>query len=137
MDTMVTAWQRAGSLRDDGALRRWLVRIAARHALSRRRRRRPAQSLELIGAPAIGTHDQSSLDRVLVGQAMSTLPPRMRAAVTLHHYAGMTVPEVAEVLGTSPNTVKSQLREGMARLRVALDEGPDHESVGEADVRRA
>ena len=38
VETMVTAWRRAETLRESAALRNWLLRIATRHALSRRRR---------------------------------------------------------------------------------------------------
>jgi DNA-directed RNA polymerase specialized sigma24 family protein len=45
------------------------------------------------------------------------LPPRMRAAVGLHYYADLQVDAVAAVLGRSRNTVKTELREALARLR--------------------
>lgn len=118
MDTLVTAWQRADQLRDDAALRTWLLRIATRHALSRRRRRRPAQPL--AAARSLSSEAEPSADRVAVADALAALPRRMRAAVALHHVAGLTVPETADAMGTSQNTVKSQLRDGMARLRAAL-----------------
>ena len=38
---MVQAWRKADDLRDPAALRTWLLRIATRQALSRRRRARP------------------------------------------------------------------------------------------------
>ena len=55
-----------------------------------------------------------------MAEALAALPERIRAAVALHHIAGLTVPETAEAMGTTQNTVKSQLREGMVRLRAAL-----------------
>lgn len=122
MDTLVTAWRRAADLRDDGALRTWLLRIATRHALSRRRRpRHTTTSLERAMPLAAASRDEPSADRVLVAEALADLAPKMRAAVALHHYAGFTVPQVAEIMGTSQNTIKSNLTDGMARLRAALD----------------
>jgi RNA polymerase sigma-70 factor, ECF subfamily len=122
MDTLVTAWRRAADLRDDGALRTWLLRIATRHALSRRRRRRhTTTSLDLAMPLAAAPLDGPSADRVLIAQALVDLPPKMRAAVALHYYAGFTVPQVAEIMGASQNTIKSNLADGMARLRAALD----------------
>ena len=122
MDTLVTAWRRAADLRDDGALRTWLLRIATRHALSRRRRpRHPTTSLELVVPIAAAPRDEPSADRVSIAEALADLSPKMRAAVALHHYAGFTVRQVAEMMGTSQNTIKSNLRDGMARLRAALD----------------
>lgn len=120
MDALVTAWQRSDQLREDAALRVWLLRIATRHALSRRRRRRSMQPIDADLPLAAPRSTQPSSDRLVVAEAMAALPPRMRAAVALHHVSGLTVPEAAEALGTSENTVKSQLREGMARLRTAL-----------------
>lgn len=121
MDTLVSAWKHSGSLRDDRALRTWLLRIATREALSRRRRRLPTQALEASLPIPARPVDQPSLDRLIVAEAMEQLPPQMRAAVALRHYAGLSVPEVAGVMGKSANTVKTHLREGMSRLRTALD----------------
>lgn len=122
MDTLITAWRRAADLRDDGALRTWLLRIATRHALSRRRRPRHATTPLVSATPlAAAQRDEPSADRLLIAEALAALPPRMRAAVALHHYAGFTVPQVADIMGTSQNTIKSNLADGMARLRAALD----------------
>ena len=124
---MVTAWNKIGGLREADALEAWVLRIATRHALSRRRRTGAALPLldetagRLVGA---GT---PSLDHVALADALATLPPRVRAALVLHYYADLTVERVAEVLGRSPNTVKTQLRLGLARLRTELAEAPDAE----------
>ena len=138
MDTFVSAWQHAGSLRDDRALRTWLLRIATRHALTRRRRQRPTQPLGGVEPLRARSADQPSLDRMIVAEAMNALPPQMRAAIALRHFVGLSVPEVAYAMGKSVNTVKTHLREGLQRLRVALQE-PTHElgSTEVPDVRRA
>lgn len=112
MDTLVSAWKHAGSLREDAALRAWLLRVATRHALARRRRHRPTQPLEALQPIRARSADQPSLDRMIVAEAMGELPPQMRAAVALRHYMGLSVPEVAQVMGKSVNTVKTHLREG-------------------------
>jgi RNA polymerase sigma factor (sigma-70 family) len=56
----------------------------------------------------------ASLD---VRRAIAGLPPRTRAALLLHHYSGFSVEETATALGVSRNTVKTQLRKGLARVR--------------------
>lgn len=66
-----------------------------------------------------------------MADALAELPERMRAAVALHHVAGLSVRETAQAMGTSENTVKSHLRDGMRRLRLALDP-----SVGDGDWER-
>jgi DNA-directed RNA polymerase specialized sigma24 family protein len=45
---------------------------------------------------------------------------RMRASVALHHMAGLSVAETAQALATSENTVKTQLRVGLRRLKESL-----------------
>jgi RNA polymerase sigma factor (sigma-70 family) len=122
---LVTAWRKGSELRDPNALGAWLLRIATRHALTRRRRvgatlpLLPGHAAGLVGAAA------PSIDGVALRDALATLPPRMRAAVVLHYYADLTVDGIATALDRSPNTVKSQLREGLARLRRQLDIGDE------------
>jgi len=75
-----------------------------------------AERLADAGAP--------SIDGVALRDALATLPPRMRAAVVLHYYADLTVDGVATALERSPNTIKSQLREALSRLRQQLGDTP-------------
>lgn len=119
VDTMVTAWQKADTLRNADALRTWLLRIATRHALSRHRRRRPQEPLASVHHRSMPGADVDP-DRLALREAVTGLPPNMRAAIALHHYAGLSVAETATALGKSENTIKSQLREGLARLRHVL-----------------
>jgi DNA-directed RNA polymerase specialized sigma24 family protein len=44
----------------------------------------------------------------------------MRAAVGLRYYLDLPVETVAAVLGVSPNTIKTQLKSALVRLRAAL-----------------
>ncbi len=55
--------------------------------------------------------------------ALAKLPRRIRAAIALHYLAGLTVPETARAMGVSENTVKSQLKTGLERLREDLGDG--------------
>ena len=124
MDTLVTAWDKASSLHDVDALKPWLMRIATRHSLSRIRRTRPADPL---AAAQLRTLDPMSgiPERLTLASAVQALPPRMRAAVALHYYADLEVDAVAHALSRSRNTVKSELRLALARLRQLIsDETP-------------
>ena len=123
IDTMVTAWRRGDTLRDPAALRTWLLRIATRHALSRRRRAAAPSTPLLPDDDRVVGDTAPPLERVALLQALAELPPHMRAAVALHYVADLTVDDVALALGRSRNTVKSQLRIGLERLRVLLDDG--------------
>ena len=118
IDTMVTGWQRIDTLRDPAALRPWLLRISVRHALARRRGSGPAHEVLAETQPTTAGLDP---DRIALGEALDALPPRMRACLSLHYYAGLSVEETGVALGISPNTAKYHLKAGLERLRAALD----------------
>jgi RNA polymerase sigma factor (sigma-70 family) len=64
----------------------------------------------------------------VVRRALDRLPQRMRAAVTLRYFDGMTEPEVAAALGISLGTVKSTVSRAVARLRIDVELGPNSDS---------
>lgn len=70
--------------------------------------------------PDPGAPDHAALDREVVLPALRALPPRQRACVVLRHYLDLPEREVAEMLGCSIGTVKSQTRKALARLREEL-----------------
>lgn len=118
-DTLLTAWRKIGTLRDPDRLRPWLLTIATRIALRRRRRLQP-RIVSLDPGAVLPSGAPAALDEFELRDAIDRLPPRMRAVVALNIVADLPVAEVARVLGTSENTVKSQLRVARARLRAAL-----------------
>lgn len=130
MDTLITALDRGASLRDASAMRQWLLKIATNEALRRQRRIRRVTWLQL--SPDTPGPATDRTDHVALVQGLATLPIRSRAAVVLHYYADLPVADVAAVMGTSQNTVKSQLRTGLARLREVLDTSVGAASHAEA-----
>lgn len=53
-------------------------------------------------------------------RALADLPPRQRAVVVLRFYEDMSEADVAETLGISLGTVKSQCSRAMDRLRISI-----------------
>ncbi|MCY1142373.1 SigE family RNA polymerase sigma factor [Actinoplanes sp. Pm04-4] len=98
-------------------------------AISWRRRRRVSEVPLLAtdsppgssGADAYGSIEQ----RQQVTAALRTLPPRMRAVLVLRYFADLGESEVAELLGCSVGTVKSQASRGLDRLRAHLNPVPE------------
>ena len=71
--------------------------------------------------------DSQPLSRLLsdelslrVQQAVSSLPPLQKEALVLFEYEGMTLSEIANLIGTDIGAVKSRLHRARERLRTAL-----------------
>ncbi len=56
--------------------------------------------------------------------ALSRVAPKRRAVVVLHDLEGLSIDEVAEIVGAKKNTVKSRLRDGHRQLARLLSEDP-------------
>ena len=120
VETLVAALEHGSELREEAALRSWLLRIATNKALSIRRHTARVVRLETVPEGSSRSHENDSLMRAVLIDGVNTLPPRMKAAIVLRYYADLSVEECARALGKSPNTVKAQLQEGLERLRSAL-----------------
>lgn len=66
--------------------------------------------------------------RLALRQALLSLAPRQRAVIVLRYYEDLTERQTASQLGVAVGTVKSQARDGLARLRELV---PDLEAEGE------
>lgn len=133
-DTLLRALDRASSLRDPDSLRPWLLRVATNLSLSRRRRGTRLTTLALM--PELPATAPDATDRLALLDGIAALPLRTRAALVLHYYADLSVADVAVALGTSPNTVKTQLRQALERLRVALADRPVTPGMPATEVAR-
>ena len=77
-------------------------------------------------AGARGGSDETRIDeRLALLTALSGLPLRQRQAVVLRYFDDLSVEAVAEIMGSSPGTVKSQSAKGLAKLRAAMGASDD------------
>lgn len=70
----------------------------------------------------------------VVAEALQRLRPGQRALFLLHHYEGLTAPEIALQTGTPLNTVKSTLKRAHAGLRQDLQLARGRRAVRAADA---
>jgi len=121
IETLLTAFEKGGSIRDDGAVRAWLLKVATNKALALRRSGSRLVGLDLLPErPAPGDLAGEAASHVALVAGVADLPPAMRAAVVLRYYSDLSVDEVAAALGKSPNTIKAQLQTALDRLRHSL-----------------
>jgi RNA polymerase sigma-70 factor (ECF subfamily) len=98
----------------------WLRRIGVNLAISHLRRQKLARFLpaRLYTTPDRREYDQAEA-RDVVTKALATLSPKLRAAVVLHYYEGLTREEIAATLGIPAGTVASRIAKAVAIMRRA------------------
>lgn len=124
-DVFLRVWSKASSYQSDRAsVLTWMVRIARNRALDALRKGARAQPhpWELLGPE--NRDPESSLefagDQEAVRQAVATLSPEQRRALSLAFYEGQTHLQIAAALGEPLGTIKSRIRDGLRKLRDSL-----------------
>jgi len=123
-ETIERAWRDLPSLRDPDRFDAWLRRLlvnACRDEGRRQRRRGPEVRLISIHEPSIGDSSAGLAERDALERAFRRLSPEHRTAVVLHHYNGLSQPEVADATGVPLGTVKSRIHHAVRALRAALE----------------
>ncbi|NEB80870.1 SigE family RNA polymerase sigma factor [Streptomyces sp. SID14478] len=118
LERVYTAWRRVASAQDpDAYVRRIMVNMHARRHRGRFKElvsRRDDTSLDV---PERGDRMAQALDRGDLMAALVQLPPRQREAVVLRYWEDLSESQVAQAMGCSVGTVKSNAAKGIAKLR--------------------
>jgi RNA polymerase sigma-70 factor (ECF subfamily) len=139
-EAFVSAFRKLSSYRG-GSFRAWLLRIVTNACYDelRRRKRRPAESLEAL-EEASGSGDgirgvdplssssddperaaeQAEVTRA-IERCLSRLPGEFRTVVVLADVLALDYQEVAAAMGSPVGTVRSRLARARARLRECLE----------------
>ena len=128
--------QRLGGFRGKSSFYTWLYRLTVNLAIDRqrKRKRRPAESLESIQERAREDQDSIFPDRKpgpreiasdmelaeRINQAIDRLPPKHRKVILLREVQGLSYQEVADIVGCSLGTVMSRLHYARENLRKTL-----------------
>ncbi len=129
-EALVQAFLKLESFRRESAFYTWLYRIAFNVAMSQRRRRRPAVSMDRLRETAhmepLDDEDDpaESLERKercgQVRRAIGRLPEEYRAVLVLREIDGCCYETIAEVLDLPVGTVRSRLHRARLQLREQL-----------------
>jgi RNA polymerase sigma-70 factor (ECF subfamily) len=131
--TLVAIWRELPSLRDADRFEAWTYRLVVRFCLleSRRARRTGVREIQLDEAtPARADAYADSDLRDQLDRALAELTADHRAVVVLHHYAGLPLAEIADILGVPYGTVGSRLHHATRALRAAIAAGDRAPATG-------
>jgi RNA polymerase sigma-70 factor (ECF subfamily) len=120
--------------RQEASIRTWLLAIARKQCLKalrdrgRRKRLEEGQESEIAReahrVPPDSSEEDAEALRLRVRQGLDQLGAAERTVLLLRYETGLTLAEVAHILGRSEASVRRQLARALAQLRAVLDEGP-------------
>jgi RNA polymerase sigma-70 factor (ECF subfamily) len=132
-EVFVQVFRKLDTFRGESAFTTWLYRLTVNHVLMhfRKNRRRKEQLTEdgelppqVMKAGNVLT-SFPILDRLALDEAIVKLPPGYRAVFILHDVEGLQHIEIANILGCSVGTSKSQLHKARMKMRCLLRQ-PKH-----------
>ena len=118
-ETLILVLRNLPTLRDPGALRAWVRRIAVRQSLRMTGDTRMVSVPEPPDIPVLADLD-TAMD---VRETLTRLSPSQRAVLVLRDLEDLSEREAAEVLGMPEGTVKSGLHRARERFREHWEEG--------------
>lgn len=130
-EVLVEVWKKADRFDPDrGSASGWVTTLAHRRAVdrvrseqaSRDRDDRVSRRDEARAIDVVADEVEVRLDHWQVRMALTSLTDRQREAIELAYFGGHTYRDVARVLGIPEGTAKSRLRDGLQRLRDALED---------------
>lgn len=118
-EVFLQAWRQLRSLRDPLAFGGWLRRIALHQSADHLRRGRHTEELDsyTAGLSALSPDDA---DAQLLLAEVRSLPEAYRETLILRFVEGFTGPEIAELTGLTPGSVRVNLHRGVELLRARL-----------------
>lgn len=132
-ETLLKLYNQAWDYLPLGRFRGWLYRIArnlmidnirrqSNDAIILARKTRPRDeendALTRLAGEMLPPEDQASHHELaaLIDDLLEKLPEEQRLTFVLHHYAGLPLPEIAEIMETNLPTTKSRLRLAREKL---------------------
>ncbi len=129
-ETILIAYERLDTLRNDGAFLSFLFTIATR-VCNRRgretRRQEPATEEELASLRHGGTPADVAADISMMYRALEQLPERQREAVLLFEVAGFSTEEIRGIQGGTLVAVRVRITRGRRKLAALLGVPDRHE----------
>jgi RNA polymerase sigma-70 factor (ECF subfamily) len=117
-DVFMQAFERLRTLREPRAFAGWLAAIARHRSLDQVRGRRVTEPL--VDHPAPGASPEARADAARALAAIQRLPEAYRETLVMRLVEGLTGPEIAQLTGLTPDSVRVNLHRGFKLLREQL-----------------
>ena len=120
---LMGAWRGLPSLRDPARFQQWLNKLLVRACYEEARKERAYRQTVRVVPMEPAESDQSGwlADRDQLERAFRRLNVEQRSVVVLHFYSGLTLNEVAEILGIPEGTARSRLHYALRIMRGAIE----------------
>jgi RNA polymerase sigma-70 factor (ECF subfamily) len=127
-DAFIKAWQKLGDFKLQSSFRTWLHRITVNTAMDQLRKRSRHERMEtnepdwsqLQEGAVTPKHDVQIDVQACTHAAMMNLSETERAALTLRHFEGHSIKEIAQVLDLTTNACKQTIFRAVKKMRVEL-----------------
>lgn len=119
-ETFLRAYLHLSSLRDDGAVKPWLYRIATNLAMTALKRRNRFRWLPLSWLSPTPGFEADLVERDRVQSAIRRIPAEYSSCMLLTRVEGLKSHEAAAVLGISADLVRKRVQRAQEMLRKEL-----------------
>lgn len=134
-EVWIKVWKYSNRFDVEKSFKTWLFRIARNTCFDYLRKKRPLVFSSLRANDEDESFEDTLLDNrpsaqeIVLTKEMETrldatlaeLPISMREVFVLYYKENLSLPEIAEVLETSVNTIKSRHHRGLQKLRTLID----------------
>lgn len=132
-DTFLAVWRKSTTYTPQrGTVRRWLysityhctinyLRSKRRHTSSTEAARKEAEERERSAHPDVWEEVWQSIQQKQLHASLKNLSAQHRLVIELAYFHGLTHAEISAQYHIALGTVKSRIREGLKRLKVALE----------------
>jgi RNA polymerase sigma-70 factor (ECF subfamily) len=127
-DVFLTLWRRPGCYdADRGTGRAWLLTVVRNRSLDHLRRRHPREDVAHLAERLADPRSRDAFEELesaapsdVLWRLVDKLPPEQACLIRRTYLHGQTQQSIAEATGLPLGTVKSRIRLGLEKLRLAI-----------------
>jgi len=126
-EAMTAVFRKAHTFRSESKVTTWMYMIVQNACIDLLRKESVRPQLSDSDSDSEGIHDTTSFadqsdTKVIITQALATLPEDQRLALTMTIIEGYSIDEAAAIAGVAPGTIKSRCSRGKEALAAYLGE---------------